>query len=53
MEQRTKFQEVKKVMPKLCAPIEAMLRAKTKATDDEASQNKLTTLIEAEKVKIQ
>jgi len=35
MEQRTKFMEVKKVMPKLCAPIEAMLRVKTKAADDE------------------
>ena len=33
-------------MPKLCAPIEAMLRAKTKAESDEATQTKLNTLIQ-------
>lgn len=38
MEMRNKFTEMKKIMPRLCSPIEMMLRLQSNAKPDESSQ---------------
>lgn len=49
---RTKFTELKKMIPKLCIPLEATLRAKLAAAskpDDEKEQEKCAKNVETQK----